>query len=247
MATANASGRLSVVFAAPACRPWRASPCSRDVRCHRGRGHRDPRRLRSGRGAFGRCGAAPAVPRRHRQRGGAGVRPNHCRLGTANRAAAPGHAVAFRQGTKERLILAGRIRQSRSDRQRLGRCIRRPLDHRKPSAYLHRRRARDAARKAERTARANATVPMRMAAPGEWPEGVRPVEPPTPAPAAATALDLDGSEGNSTVAKSGCYPCPAVSREAWYAASGDRGATWLQRRRGLAVPAPSQARGNDAS
>jgi hypothetical protein len=37
------------------------------------------------------------------------------------------------------------------------------------------RRARDAARKAERQARAN-TWPMRRAPPGEWPEGVRPAE-----------------------------------------------------------------------
>ena len=68
---------------ARACRPDCTSPCSGDVRRHRGGCRCYPRRLPAARRVRS-CGrAAPAVPRHHRQRAGAGVRTLHRQLEAA--------------------------------------------------------------------------------------------------------------------------------------------------------------------
>ena len=81
-----------------ACRPHPACPRAADVRRHRGGSRCDPRRLRAARRVLGRGRAAPAVPRHHRQRAGAGVRPDHRRLEAAPAGEADAEAAAVTAG-----------------------------------------------------------------------------------------------------------------------------------------------------
>ena len=75
------------------CRPRCAHPSCQHVRRHRGRGRRDPRRLRAARRVLGRGRAAPVVPRRHRHRSGPRLCPDHRRMEAAARATALGEAA----------------------------------------------------------------------------------------------------------------------------------------------------------
>ena len=104
-----------------ACRSCSARPSSSDVRRLRRRGCSDPRRFRSGWGIRRRGRAAPAFPRHHRHREGAGMCPDDRRMEAAVPAApsAGATAPAITRGVTSASSRAAR-RSSRSARPAAG-------------------------------------------------------------------------------------------------------------------------------
>ena len=107
---------------------WCSSPCFGDVRHHRSRCRRDPRRLQSRGRVVGRYRVAPAVPRSHRQREGAGVRPEHRRVDATASPASPGDRAASPQGQLATRPTAGST-ASYGQGCVLRRCRKRPGRH----------------------------------------------------------------------------------------------------------------------
>jgi hypothetical protein len=91
-----------------ACRSRPVSSCCVDVRRLRSGSRRNPHRIRATGGVVGRRRVAPAVPRNHGQRAGAGMRARHRRLEAA--AATPSQAASAPGALKRSPAMPGGTR-----------------------------------------------------------------------------------------------------------------------------------------